>query len=258
MARFGFDAGEVARLQDIVGLAATSVPGPETVRALLDDLQQLMGCDTVAYFVQDASTRRRFHYQHVAYGEHVLASPEYLEAEAARAHDDPFWRLYDRSPCSRPDWAGVPVAQALSGFLSPKQWRDHPMHAALTDEAGPLVDEILMSYPEGSGRSRRLLLNRTEGPRFGERELTLAALLLPHLGRVLAATGTWPDEAAAVLTPRQREILELVGTGLANKQIATVLGISEGTVRKHLEHAYGRLGVQSRTAAVVVAFPATG
>ena len=40
-----------------------------------------------------------------------------------------------------------------------------------------------------------------------------------------------------------------------NTQIARQLGISEGTVRTHLENIYGRLGVSSRTAAVTRAFP---
>ena len=52
------------------------------------------------------------------------------------------------------------------------------------------------------------------------------------------------------LTPREREILELVAQGLTNAQIARMLWISLGTVRKHLENAYGKLEVHTRTAAV--------
>ena len=52
------------------------------------------------------------------------------------------------------------------------------------------------------------------------------------------------------LTPREREILDLVAGGAANAQIATALGLSPATVRKHLEHVYGKLGVSTRTAAV--------
>jgi DNA-binding NarL/FixJ family response regulator len=52
------------------------------------------------------------------------------------------------------------------------------------------------------------------------------------------------------LTDREREVLALVGNGLANKQIARVLGIREGTVKAHLTSAYHRIGVQDRPSAV--------
>ena len=57
------------------------------------------------------------------------------------------------------------------------------------------------------------------------------------------------------LTPRQRDLLRLLAAGQTNTQIARQLGISEGTVRTHLENIYDRLGVSSRTAAVTQAFP---
>ena len=52
------------------------------------------------------------------------------------------------------------------------------------------------------------------------------------------------------LTPREREIVELVGEGLTNAEIAERLWISPGTVRRHLENAFEKLGVRTRTAAV--------
>ena len=57
------------------------------------------------------------------------------------------------------------------------------------------------------------------------------------------------------LTPRQNDLLRLLAAGHTNTQIARRLGISEGTVRTHLENIYERLGVSSRTAAVTRAFP---
>jgi DNA-binding NarL/FixJ family response regulator len=58
-----------------------------------------------------------------------------------------------------------------------------------------------------------------------------------------------------VLTPRQWELLSLVAAGHGNAQIARRLGLSPGTVRKHLENIYSRLGVSPRTAALARAFP---
>jgi DNA-binding NarL/FixJ family response regulator len=51
------------------------------------------------------------------------------------------------------------------------------------------------------------------------------------------------------LTAREREILELVAEGRTNAQIAERLWVSPGTVRKHLDNVYAKLGVHSRTAA---------
>ena len=52
------------------------------------------------------------------------------------------------------------------------------------------------------------------------------------------------------LTDREREILELVAAGKTNAEIAEAIWIAPGTVRKHLENVYEKLGVHSRTAAV--------
>jgi len=56
------------------------------------------------------------------------------------------------------------------------------------------------------------------------------------------------------LTTRQRELLYLVAAGHTNGQIARRLGLTEGTVRTHLENIYRLLQVSSRTAAVTRAF----
>jgi DNA-binding CsgD family transcriptional regulator len=52
------------------------------------------------------------------------------------------------------------------------------------------------------------------------------------------------------LTPREREVLGLVAEGLTNVEIARRLWVAPSTVAKHLEHAYTKIGVHSRTAAV--------
>lgn len=70
-------------------------------------------------------------------------------------------------------------------------------------------------------------------------------------------TGVAPaSEAAGVpasLSQREREVIALLCEGASNVQIASGLGISEKTVRNHLSHAYEKLGVHSRTAAIVCA-----
>jgi DNA-binding NarL/FixJ family response regulator len=60
-----------------------------------------------------------------------------------------------------------------------------------------------------------------------------------------------PRTQTTELTGRETEVLRLVGQGLANKQIARVLGISERTVKAHLTNAFGRIGVADRTSAAL-------
>ena len=52
------------------------------------------------------------------------------------------------------------------------------------------------------------------------------------------------------LTAREVEVLQLVAQGLANKQVALALSISEHTVKFHLSSLYAKLGVTSRTEAI--------
>ena len=60
------------------------------------------------------------------------------------------------------------------------------------------------------------------------------------------------DGRVEKLTGREREVLEQVVVGKGNDAVALELGIAPATVAKHLEHAYGKLGVHNRTAAAAL------
>jgi DNA-binding NarL/FixJ family response regulator len=68
-----------------------------------------------------------------------------------------------------------------------------------------------------------------------------------------------PTEAApgpsqpGILSPREQEVLELVGQGLSNKRIAQEIIVAESTVRYHLTSIFNKLGVDTRTHALAVA-----
>ena len=70
-----------------------------------------------------------------------------------------------------------------------------------------------------------------------------AAPALPRNDRAPCASGSR-------LTRRERQVLDLVAQGLTNAQVATVLWIAPGTVRRHLENVFAKLEVHTRTAAV--------
>ena len=58
-------------------------------------------------------------------------------------------------------------------------------------------------------------------------------------------------EAKTSFTDREREAVELLMQGMSNRQIANALGITEGTVKKHLNHVFRKLGVHSRALLIV-------
>jgi len=59
------------------------------------------------------------------------------------------------------------------------------------------------------------------------------------------------DHTADCLTARENEIMHWVREGKRNGEIAIILALSPHTVRKHLEHVFDKLGVETRTAAVI-------
>jgi DNA-binding NarL/FixJ family response regulator len=61
-----------------------------------------------------------------------------------------------------------------------------------------------------------------------------------------------PDELPEPLTPREREVLQMLASGRGNKEIAAHLAISEHTVKFHVASILGKLGAASRTEAVAL------
>jgi DNA-binding CsgD family transcriptional regulator len=97
------------------------------------------------------------------------------------------------------------------------------------------------------------------GRNYTRRDTTLLDFLRPALmafesSRSIVARLAAVEAAPAVhdedLTARESEILNLVAGGASNTDIAHRLSISVGTVRKHLEHVYEKLGAASRTEAL--------
>jgi DNA-binding NarL/FixJ family response regulator len=74
--------------------------------------------------------------------------------------------------------------------------------------------------------------------------------LAPKVARTMLGERDRSNPAAA-LSDREREVMALLGDGLANKQIARRLEISEKTVKSHLTNIYRQINVASRTEAVV-------
>lgn len=78
-------------------------------------------------------------------------------------------------------------------------------------------------------------------------------------GRVLSTyreglSPALPGPEVGVLTPREREVLALIGEGLSNTEIAERLTLGEGTIKTHVGHIFAKLGLRDRASAVVFSF----
>ncbi|WP_229070278.1 response regulator transcription factor [Actinoplanes sp. DH11] len=88
----------------------------------------------------------------------------------------------------------------------------------------------------------------------------VAARVVAHLAATgadtVAARRTSARDRVDALSPRERDVLAFLGSGLSNAQIARRLTVVEGTVKAHVSSILARLGVDNRAAAAVVAHEA--
>ena len=175
--------------------------------------------------------------------------------------DPVHWQHYwDCQPCSYPDRTGdLRSVMKIADFYSARQWHSTGMYSDIYRPGG-MEHELQLCLPApdgqaaGPGRTVRLYFFRGPGPDFSDRDRALLTLLRPHLHQAYLDAER-RRHPVPQLTPRQTSLLHLVAVGHTNAQIARRLGISEATVRTHLENIYERLQVSSRTAAVIRALP---
>lgn len=111
-----------------------------------------------------------------------------------------------------------------------------------------LRDGVRLGYTSPAGTVVQVFFDRRRHY-FGERDLAILSMLEPVLGRLLTARQM---TAPSPLTDAERRVLTLVAQGLTNSQVAEELFVAESTVRKHLQHAFRKLGVTNRTGALAV------
>ncbi len=134
--------------------------------------------------------------------------------------------------------------------LSLIQEAELPVLSLLTDENdAPAVLSVLSQFPVFG-----LLLSENDVDMLVMALQTVAGGLVvldPMLSSYLTPVNTSVEPLAEDLTPRENEVLQLLAQGLTNKGIAHQLGITDHTVKFHVNAIMTKLGAQSRTEAVV-------
>jgi DNA-binding CsgD family transcriptional regulator len=218
--------------------------------SLLADLMGQIRCDVVAFEGFDSERQETWFLQAIPDRGGTVAEDLDL------VHWQHYWHC---QPCSYPDRTGdLRSIIKIADFYSARQWHSIGTYCDIYRPQG-FEHDLMLTLPAphgpdpGPGRTMRLFFFRGSGPDFSERDRAVLTLLRPHLERAYLDAERRRHPVPR-LTPRQTGLLHLVAAGHTNTQIARRLGISEGTVRTHLENIYERLQVSSRTAAVTRAF----
>ena len=120
----------------------------------------------------------------------------------------------------------------------------------------PSVPVVVVSASDDTGIASECIAQGASGfIAKSARRTALAAALQAVVdgGIVLSPVTQRAKSPVAGLTPRERDVLQQLGTGESNKTIARRLDISEATVRAHMTAIFRALGVASRTQAVLEA-----
>ena len=226
--------------------------------SLLADLKDQIRCDDISLDCCD-SGRRAYSNLQVVPAPHHDKFKEFEDRDPAE--QERFWTCHwECQFCSYPERTGdLRSVVKISDLYSARQWHRTGMYRDIFRPQG-YEHQLQLCLPDpvglnaGPGRTVRLHLLRGPGLDFTDRDRAVLTLLRPHLHQAYLDAERRRHPLPR-LTPRQKELLHLVAAGHTNTQIARRLGISEGTVRIHLENIYKKLHVSSRIAAVTCAFP---
>lgn len=146
---------------------------------------------------------------------------------------------------------GAPLSSPSVLQLVGRLVRHDGIRVGVTDPPGDSTagDRLVLDLRTSRGEGVRLVLVRDSGT-FSERDRALLRMVTPALQRLLC--GPTVPLLPATLTLSERRVLQLLATGLSNADIAAYLHVAPSTVRKHLEHAFPKLGVTNRLAAARV------
>lgn len=152
-----------------------------------------------------------------------------------------------------------PGAYLRSALEKDSVWKRREHYSLLDKPQG--IEDMVSIFLTPSNGTLVMLHAGTRGSAFSPAMVRLAGEFALVANTLLIARGGFahrPQTAArATLTTREVEILDWVENGKRNSEIASILGLSHHTIRKHLENIFAKLGVETRTTAVAATRPAT-
>lgn len=242
---------DLAALRQVLADGRRDEPTVGLPWTVLEGLARLIGCDKISF--PEADTVRG-----VSIVDQELAGGERFIHDGRNPPDPEFWRcVRSFQACTYPSRSGDLVsAVKWSDFYTRAEVRNHPLYADWFDE----VDQrngLHIAFPCAPGHMRKVTFWRSSARDFDERDRTLAELARPHLWEILRESRRRLNGVPR-LTPREWEVLRLADQGYGNREIAQLLHVSVGTVRKHLEHVFDRTGTRTRTAAAARMMPRDG
>jgi len=235
-------------LRSLGAIAEQSDDAPAFARAGVRELPGLVASELTTLSICHLKTGRR----------EVTGFPdERLGAEDRACFDRHFsehplvrYHAGQRGPGAHRISDSIPFARFRHSALYSEYYRRIGIYHVV---AMPVVvdDEVLVSF----------VLNRRRRD-FSDRDRELLDQVGPVLSRLFTAlrapgrTGAraLSAPAMATLTPRERGVLTWLAGGKTDRDIGLILGCSHRTVQKHLQRIYEKLGVETRTAAVMRAF----
>jgi DNA-binding CsgD family transcriptional regulator len=261
ISRLSASEQELQALARVVSEVRPDLPAQGSPLSLLSDLKDQIPCDVLLCHAYDSTLRQYWFTQQIPGEEgNDEAADRTLAANGSDLCRVMWEHYWDCQVFSYPDRSGdLRSIVKVDDFYSARQLQSTGMYRDVMRPQG-LEKRIQLCLSEppgpgtGPGRSVRLLFLRGPGLDFSERDRALLTLLRPHLQQAYHDAERRRSPVPK-LTARQWDLLHLIAAGRTNTQIARQLGLSEGTVRTHLENIYARLNVSNRTAAVVRAFP---
>src|SRR4051794_4618392 len=208
----------------------------------LQELGRLLGAERVEYFELRERDRVALAYSS---NEDIadVGNPEIEATWLEFRHQNPLG-AFKWQPAS-----GAVRLRSIIGALELRRLELYPAYWGLF----AIRDQLKIWLRRSDETAACLSLDRDDAE-FSEREVSFLEVLQPHLAALHdAAMRAAPRTSVEVaLTRREAQVLSQAASGRDNSEIAAALWISSGTVRKHLENAYRKLGAGTRAEAIAL------